>query len=259
MDINQIKALLLDADGVVWKGDDPIGDLKETFTKLKQKGIAYCFATNNSSKTISKYIERFKDFHIPVTRDQIFTSGKSTAEILRERYPKGGNVFIIGMKGLKQTLKEVGFDHSVKHPLAVVVGLDKEVTYAKLRTATLLIRQGIPFIGTNGDKTFPSPEGLVPGAGSILAALVASTDKSPEIIGKPHPPLFTQSLKYLIKRPEEVLVVGDRLETDIAGGQTAGCKTAVVLSGVSTREMCEAWEPPPDIIADQLSQIVDMF
>jgi 4-nitrophenyl phosphatase len=259
MDINQIKALILDADGVVWKGDDPIGDPKEIFKKLNQKGIEYCFATNNSSKTIEKYLERFMDFHIAITGEQIFTSGKSTAEILRKRYPKGGNVFIIGMEGLIQTLKEAGFNHSDRNPLAVVVGLDKEITYDKLSTATLLIRQGVPFIGTNGDKTFPEARGLIPGAGSILAALIASTDVYPEIIGKPHSPIFTQALTYLDKRPEEVLVVGDRLETDIAGGQAIGCKTAIVLSGVSTREMCKAWNPPPDMIAENLSQIVDLL
>ena len=259
MDTNQIKALILDADGVVWKGDHPIGDLKEIFKKLNQKGIEYCFATNNSTKSIANYLERFAGFHIPATQGQIFTSGKTTADILKERYPNGGNVFVVGMEGLIQTLKGAGFDHSDTNPLAVVVGLDKEVTYSKLSTATLLIRQGIPFIATNADKTFPSPEGLVPGAGSIVAALIASTDTNPEVIGKPHTPIFTQALAYLNKRPEEVLVVGDRLETDIAGGQATGCKTAVVLSGVSTREVCEAWAPPPDVIADNLSQLVDMF
>jgi 4-nitrophenyl phosphatase len=259
MDIHQIKALILDADGVVWKGDTPIGDLKGIFKSLDQMGIGYCFATNNSSKTIEKYLERFKDFHIPITKEQIYTSGKTTAEILRQRYPKGGKVFVVGMAGLKETLKEAGFDHSEENPLAVVVGLDTEVTYSILSTATILIRQGIPFIATNADKTFPSPEGLVPGAGSIVAALIASSDKKPEVIGKPHPPIFEAALRYLNKRPEKVLVVGDRLETDIAGGQATGCKTAAVLSGVSSRETCEAWEPPPDVIADNLSQIIDML
>jgi len=259
MELDHIKALILDADGVVWKGDNPIGDLKKIFKRLNENGIAYCFATNNSSKTIDKYLERFKSFQIPISKEQIFTSGKTTAEILKRRHPKGGNVFVVGMEGLKQTLKEAGFNHSDTNPLAVVVGLDTEVTYNKLRTATLLIRQGIPFIATNADKTFPSPEGLVPGAGSIVAALIASSDKKPEVIGKPHTPIFTAGLTYLNKRPGDVLVVGDRLETDIAGGQGVGCKTAVVLSGVSTKEMCEAWQPPPDVIADSLSQIIDML
>lgn len=259
MELDQIKALILDADGVVWKGNNPIGDLNQIFKKLNENGIEYCFATNNSSKTIDKYLERFKSFQIPVTKEQIFTSGKTTAEILKKQHPKGGNVFVVGMKGLKQTLSEAGFNHSDTNPLAVIVGLDTEVTYSKLRTATLMIRQGIPFIATNADKTFPSPEGLVPGAGSIVAALIASSDIKPEVIGKPHTPIFEGALTYLNKRSEEVLVVGDRLETDIAGGQDVGCKTAVVLSGVSTREMSEAWKPPPDMIADNLSQIIDML
>lgn len=259
MDIKQIKALILDADGVVWKGDTPIGDLAGIFRKLNQKGINFCFATNNSSKSIETYLERFSSFHIPITSEQIYTSGKTTADILKKRHPKGGQVFIVGMKGLHQTLKDAGFDHSDRNPLAVVVGLDREISYNKLSTATLLIRQGIPFIATNADKTFPSPEGLVPGAGSIVAALIASTDKNPETIGKPNTPMFAQAVKYLDKRPEEVLVIGDRLETDIAGGQAMGCKTAVVLTGVSTREMCETWGSPADMIAENLSQIVDML
>jgi 4-nitrophenyl phosphatase len=259
MDIKQIKALILDADGVVWRGDHPIGDLKATFNQLQQKGIEYCFATNNSSKTIEKYLERFREFQIPTSQEQIFSSGKTTADILKERHPYGGNVFVVGMEGLRETLKEAGFKHSERKPLAVVVGIDHEVTYDKLKIATLLIRKGTPFIATNADKTFPTPEGLAPGAGSIVAALIASTDVNPEIIGKPHSPIFTQALQYIKKQPAEVLVVGDRLETDIAGGQVVGCKTAVVLSGVSTREMCESWNPPPDMIAEQLSQIVEKF
>lgn len=259
MDITQIKALILDADGVVWRGDDPIGDLKEIFNQLQQKGIEYCFATNNSSKTIDKYLERFQGFQVPIKGDQVFSSGKTTAEILKERYPNGGNVFVVGMEGLRQTLEETGFKHSEINPLAVVVGIDHELTYDKLRTATYLIRQGVPFIATNADKTFPTPEGLAPGAGSIVAALIASTDVNPEIIGKPHSPIFMQALRYVKKQPKEVLVIGDRLETDIAGGQAVGCRTAVVLSGVSTREMCEAWNPPPDLMVEQLSQIIEML
>jgi 4-nitrophenyl phosphatase len=135
--------------------------------------------------------------------------------------------------------------------------LDKDVTYKKLRTATLLIRQGVPFIGTNGDKTFPTPEGLVPGAGSILAALIASTNIEPEVIGKPQPTIFLRALKFLGTHPENSLVIGDRLETDIAGGQTVGCKTAVVLSGVSIRSMAEKWRPSPDMIAENLAYIIE--
>ncbi len=110
------------------------------------------------------------------------------------------------------------------------------MTYQKLSRATLHIRAGAPFYGTNPDKTFPTPQGLVPGAGSILAAIEAATDVKPIIIGKPQPAMMYMALEKLGTLPEETLVVGDRLETDIAAGQAAGCKTALVLSGVSTKQ-----------------------
>jgi 4-nitrophenyl phosphatase len=249
--------LILDIDGVLWRGENPIGNLKRIFSNVTESGINYCFVTNNSSKSTSEYIKKFKKFRVPISKDQIFTSGQVTADILEKRYPAGGNVFIIGMEGLVRTLRKRGFKNSDKDPIAVVVGLDKNVTYKKLRTATLLIHQGVPFIGTNGDMTFPAPEGLAPGAGSLLAALVASTNIEPEIIGKPHSTLFLHALGFLGICPEDALVIGDRLETDIAGGQSVGCKTALVLSGVSTRAMAEEWDPPPDIITENLNSIIE--
>jgi 4-nitrophenyl phosphatase len=163
------------------------------------------------------------------------------------------------MAGLIQTLKEFGFNNGASNPLAVVVGLDKNITYEKLRIASLFIRGGVPFIGTNADKSFPTPEGLVPGAGSLIAALEAASDTKAEIIGKPQATMFYHALNYLKCAPEDVLVVGDRLETDIAGGQAAGCKTALVLSGVSTREMGEAWKPAPDLILPDLTHLAKMM
>ena len=123
--------------------------------------------------------------------------------------------------------------------------------------ATLHIRAGARFYATNPDKTFPTPDGLVPGAGAILASIVAATDVQPIIIGKPKPAMMYMALENLGTTPGEALVVGDRLETDIAAGQAAGCKTALVLSGVSTREQAENWKPSPDFIFDDLSSIMD--
>ncbi len=259
MDFTQIKALILDIDGVLWKGEIPIGNLERIFTKIIENSINYCFVTNNSSKSISEYTKKFKKFRIPVNEDQFFTSGQVAADLLGERFPGGGNVFIIGMDGLVRNLSKRGFMNSDENPLAVVVGLDQNVTYKKLQTATRLIRQGALFIGTNGDKTFPTPEGLAPGAGSLLAALVTSTNIEPEVIGKPQPTIFLKALDFLRLSPNETLVIGDRLETDIAGGQSVGCKTALVLSGVTTRAMAEKWFPPPDMIAENLTGIIERF
>lgn len=179
--------MILDMDGVLWRGAKKIGDLESIFSEITRKKIKYTFATNNSTKTIKEYTEKLMSYGIPVQGEEIFTSGKATAQVLLERFPEGGNVYIVGESGLKITMEENGFINSTKKPLAVVVGLDSKVTYEKLKQATYLINDGTPFIGTNPDKTLPTPEGLVPGAGSILAAIEAATSTKPEIIGKPLP------------------------------------------------------------------------
>ncbi len=169
-----------------------------------------------------------------------------------------GAVFIVGENGIQRALEERGFTPIIDPddettPVAVVGSIDRSISYQKLRRATLHIRAGAPFYGTNPDKTFPTPQGLVPGAGSILAAIEAATDVKPIIIGKPQPAMMHMALERLGTTPEETLVVGDRLETDIAAGQAAGCKTALVLSGVSTRQQAKDWQPAPDFIVDGFS------
>ena len=149
---------------------------------------------------------------------------------------------------------EHGFYQSDSGALAVIAGMDRNLTYDKLKTATLLLRSGVPFIGTNPDLTFPTPDGLVPGAGSILAALTAASDVSPIIVGKPEPLMYQMALERLNIPAEQALVVGDRPETDIAGAQQIGCRTALVLSGVTNADQASAWQPAPDIIADDLER-----
>ena len=257
--MSQIKALILDMDGVIWRDKHPIGELSQIFRTIRERGLEFAFATNNSTSTVDSYVELLRKSGIPVDAGQIFTSATATSKFLRDRHPEGGNVYVVGMEGLEKTLEGFGFTVSPEDARAVVVGMDRTITYEKLKTATLLIRKGVPFIGTNPDRTFPSPDGLIPGSGSILAAIETATDQSPLIIGKPKATIFTQAIEFLGEKPENVLVVGDRIETDIAGGQAAGCKCALVLSGVSTREMGTTWKPEIDYIAEHLTALMDMI
>jgi 4-nitrophenyl phosphatase len=136
------------------------------------------------------------------------------------------------------------------------MGMDREISFQKAAEATLLVRAGIPFYATNPDKTFPTPRGQVPGAGAWYSIIVTATNVQPIVAGKPFPFLMDLSLERLGTKKEETLVVGDRLETDIAAGQGVGCPTAVVLSGVSTREQAATWNPPPTIIAADLGELI---
>jgi 4-nitrophenyl phosphatase len=259
--LTNIKALILDMDGVVWRENTPIGDLPAIFARIRECGLKAALATNNASKTVDEYLAKFSGFGVALESWQIVTSALATANGLAKQFPDGGPVFVIGGNGIQHALEERGFTPVIDpddetRPVAVACGLDRLVSYEKLRRATLHIRAGVPFYGTNPDRTFPTPLGLVPGAGAILAAIEAATDTKPIIIGKPAPAMMYMALEKLGTRPEESLVVGDRLETDIAAGQAAGCKTALVLSGVSTLEQAEAWKPAPDFIVDDLATLI---
>jgi 4-nitrophenyl phosphatase len=215
------------------------------------------FVTNNATRTAEQYLSKFENFGVEVQAEQIYTSALTTAEHLSQVHPEGGTVFVVGERGLQKALEERGFQHGEEGCLAVVVGLDREITYDKLTLATLLANSGVPLIGTNPDRTLPTPEGLAPGAGSIIAAIESASGKIAKIIGKPEATLLEAAIAKLGLEASEVLMVGDRLETDIAAGQNAGCATALVLTGASSIEQAKLWKPAPNYIEEDLSSLLD--
>lgn len=243
-------------DGVLWRENEAIGDLPAIFNGFTHAGIKIMLATNNATRTPAQYIQKIASFGADITEDQIVNSAMGVAYLLKKRFPEGGPVYAIGEIGLMTALIEAGFYQSEEPGLAVIGSMDREISFWKMKRATLMIRSGIPFYFTNPDRTFPTPEGLIPGAGAILAALETATDVTPIIAGKPSTTLFDFALERLGTKPQETLVVGDRLETDILGGQRAGCKTALVLSGISTRKEAEGWSPKPDLIIDELADLL---
>ncbi len=277
--MQNIRGLILDMDGVLWRAHQPLGDLPTLFARLDAMGVRSVFVTNNATRSVAQYVEKLRALGVEVSAERILNSAQAAAHFLRSAVPAGAAVYVLGEEGLVQTLKSAGFrivnetqteaqaapasantnQDNQREVAAVVVALDRHGTYAKLREAALLVRRGALFVGTNPDRTYPTPEGLVPGAGALIAALEAATDQKAHIVGKPQPLLFQMALERLGTRPEETLVVGDRLETDIAGGQAAGCRTAVVLSGVTTREQAMQWRPSPDLIAPDFTAVVDFL
>ncbi|MEX1248788.1 MAG: HAD-IIA family hydrolase [Anaerolineales bacterium] len=256
MTSTKLRGLLLDMDGVLWRDTQAIGHLPSVFAKIKAKRLQMAFVTNNATRTVEQYQDKFRGFGIEVGAEQIHTSSKVAAEILAKEHPSGGHVYVIGEKGLYEALNEKGFFSSEEDCLAVVVGLDRQLTYEKLSTATHLIRGGAAFIGTNPDRTLPSPQGEVPGAGAILAALEAATGVRATVIGKPERALLDSALKHLGLQPSEALMIGDRVETDVAAGQKTGCPTALLLSGVTSAEAAKDWKPAPDYIEKDLESLV---
>lgn len=251
-----VKALIIDMDGVLWSASQPLGNLPALFDRIHQLGLRTVFATNNSTRTVDQYVERLNQFGIHAQSDQIVTSSMATAHLMKKTFPDGGPVFIVGETGLVETLKSRGFYQQDENVLAVVVGMDTTATYAKLSQATLLIHAGAHFYATNTDSTFPTPQGPAMGAGGLIAAIETSSGVTPIIAGKPHTPMMNLILEKLDLAPAKILAVGDRLNTDIQAGQNIGCKTALVLTGISSRAEAEALDTPPDIIAENFTTLI---
>lgn len=259
IDSKNIKSIILDMDGVLWRDNEPIGDLPEIFSKINHRGWQVTLATNNATRTIDQYIEKLSTFGVQLQPDQIINSAQAAASYLKNLLPSGGNVYCVGESALANTLIEEGFKISTDDAIAVVVGMDRQLTYEKLLTATLLIRSGAKFIATNPDRTFPTPAGLVPGTGATLAALEAASEVQPIVVGKPAPEMYQIAIQRMRTLPESTLVVGDRLETDIAGAQKIGCRSALVLSGVTSVQKAHAWEPELDWLAEDLSSLLEIL
>jgi 4-nitrophenyl phosphatase len=256
-----IQALVLDMDGVLWKGDTPLGDLEGLFGQLATRGIRFAFATNNATLTPERYVERLAAFGVEVQSAQVVTSATATAEILGRSFAPGTPVFAIGEEGLMAALHGIGlapvaFDQA-DAARAVVMGMDRNISFEKMRTAALLVGKGRPFFATNPDRSFPTPDGEVPGAGAWVSVVSTATGVEPVFAGKPHPLLIELALKALGTTKAATLVVGDRLETDIAAGQACGCACALVLSGVSTAAQAAKWRPAIEFVAADLWSLID--
>jgi 4-nitrophenyl phosphatase len=231
-----IQGVVLDMDGVTWAGSQILPGVPDFFLFLRTRQIPYVLATNNSSKNVAEYVARLDGLGVPIGANNIVTSGTVTAEALARQYPAGTAMYVIGSESLSQLLTSFGYEIDPVRAKVVVVGLDTTLTYEKLQIAGQRILAGADFIGTNGDLTLPTPGGLAPGNGSVLAALQAMTGCVPRLMGKPEPIMFEVALERLGTKSTNTLMVGDRLDTDILGAQRAGLLTAMVLTGVSTRE-----------------------
>ncbi|NJF25424.1 HAD-IIA family hydrolase [Thermococcus sp. Bubb.Bath] len=254
--------MIFDMDGVIYRGNRPINGARETIAFLKGRGIHSIFLTNNSTMIPAMYREKLRSMGIDVPEKAIVTSGLA-ARLYMEKHMEPGKVFVIGGKGLEEEIDALGWGiisieearegawRRIQH---VVVGLDPGLTYEKLKYATLAIRNGANFIGANPDTTYPAEEGLYPGAGAIIAALKASTDKEPLIIGKPNEPAYEVAREKL-GDVDEVWMVGDRLDTDIAFAKRFGMKAIMVLTGVSTLSDVTESEIKPDLILPSIGEL----
>ncbi|XP_022133024.1 phosphoglycolate phosphatase 2 [Momordica charantia] len=282
---DSVEAFLFDCDGVIWKGGKLIDGVADTLEMLRSKGKKVVFVTNNSSKSRRQYAEKFHSLGITVSEDEIFSSSFAAAMFLKvNNFSPEKKVYVIGEDGILEELQLAGFtglggpedgkktgDLYVHYPIdhdksvgAVVVGVDRYINYYKLQYGTLCVREnpGCLFIATNRDAVGHFTETQEsPGAGCMVAAMCGSTEKEPILVGKPS----TFMMDFLLKKFQfgcsKMCMVGDRLDTDILFGQSAGCRTLLVLSGVTTQSILQ--DPSngiqPDYYTAKVSDLLELL
>ncbi|MHC1591337.1 MAG: HAD-IIA family hydrolase [Candidatus Helarchaeales archaeon] len=243
MDFDEISVFIFDLDGVIYVGDQLIDGADELLEKLNQeKDRSIYFLTNNSTRTRQEYVKKLRAMGIKTSRERIMTSARATALYLSQ--VKGGSrVFVIGEQGLRQELEFEGFIVDMEHSTGskvdfVVVGLDRDFNYEKLTIALHHLLNGADFIATNDDPSLPT-EGLpLPGAGSMVSALMTCSGRKPSlVIGKPNPFGIKLILEMECCPPEKAVIVGDRVTTDILAGQRANIHAILVKTGAGREEV----------------------
>jgi 4-nitrophenyl phosphatase len=252
-----ITHMIIDMDGVLYRGSEPMPRLHEFFTFLRGRAIPFMLVTNNSTRTPQERLEQMAKMGVQISPAEILVSGQAAARFLRREYPAGTRVHVFGMPALRRAMEEEGFvlaDDDVK---VVVASVDREITYDKIKRAVDLIRAGARFIATNLDPNIPSEKGFVPGSGSMVAMLATASKTHPISVGKPEPIMYELAMAQMGARPETTAAIGDRVETDIVGGKRAGLTTICVLSGASARAEAEA--AGADFIFDDIGGLLDAW
>ncbi|WP_173915749.1 TIGR01457 family HAD-type hydrolase [Halobacillus sp. Marseille-Q1614] len=229
------SAYLIDLDGTMYRGIEPIDGAAEFVQRLNVKSIPYLFVTNNSSMVPKELADKLNNMGIQASKDNVFTSSMATAKYIDSKKP-GANVFIIGENGLWQALEDQNLKPVKEEADFVTIGIDRKISYEKLAMACLEIRNGAELVSTNKDAAIPTERGMVPGNGAITSVLSVSTGVTPTFVGKPEAILMEQAVEMLGFPKEDILMVGDNYDTDIMAGIKAGIDTLMVETGVSTRD-----------------------
>lgn len=260
--VDRYGGFIIDLDGVVYLLHEEIPGSIKTLKYLQDHSIPFVFLTNNSMASPESYSQKLEGFGISVSPRQIVTSPQALMRYLERNYDlEGMSAFLIGEEGLKTEIEKSGLDfvsgEEARKADFVIVGLDRRFDFQKLCDAAVAIRNGATFLATNGDVTYPTPQGLLPGAGSIVAAISAASGGEPYVAGKPNPIMIELALERMGVSGREALMIGDRLETDIEAGLRAGVDTMLVLSGVSSEKDVAETGMKPTYIVSRLEDLLE--
>lgn len=254
------KAFLIDLDGTLYHGPTTIPKADALISLLRSKAIPFLFVTNNSSRTPAEVAEHLQRMGIPAKPEEVCTSAVAAAEYIAVEMAQR-RVAVIGENGLLEATRQAGLILDEEQPEIVLQGIDRQFTYETLTRAARWIRGGAGYVLTNPDLLLPSQDGLVPGAGTLGAAIQAATGVKPVIIGKPEAPLMNYAIARLGLTAAEVAVIGDNMYTDIAAGVRAGCGTILALTGVTTADnlpdYIESSGVQPDVVCHTLDEVAE--
>jgi HAD superfamily hydrolase (TIGR01450 family) len=256
---DEFDGLLVDLDGVVWIGREPVPGSAQALAALLEAGKEVVFVTNNPSRPPARYAERLREMGVEVGEERVVTAGMVAARLAADGSRPGGTAFVIGAPALKEMVAAAGAEplegEQARAAEVVVVSGHRGFDYEELLTAKLALDGGARLVATSHDPTMPMPGGAWPGTGAVLAAVETASGRTAEIGGKPERHLFEMAMEA-IGRPARAAMVGDRIASDIDGGRAAGLATVLVLTGASSREDAEAAEPPPDHVLDSLAGLL---
>jgi glycerol 3-phosphatase-2 len=249
---------IVDLDGCVWIGDEPTPGAVEALRAVREAGKRVAFATNDPRSATEDYVTRLWKLGLKASLRDVVTVGGALQHLLAETR-SGRTAFVIGTPPLRRHVADAGLkllngtDLASRAEIVVVAGTE-DLVYAELRDATLAVRRGAEFLATGRDPTYPQPDGPWPGTGAIVAAVEYATGRTADIVGKPQPQLMRTALDRL--GDGRTLVVGDRVDTDLAAAAAAGLDGALVLTGESTTADADGLEPKPVAIAETLATLL---
>lgn len=253
--------LIVDLDGVVWVGGEPVPGSVAVLTELRGRHMPLVFLTNDPTGARADYATRLSQLGVDVAEAEIVTSGSALAALVRDREGPGKTAFVIGSPSLKSELERAGLElrsgETGRDAEVVAVGGHTGFNYDELRIAAQAVRRGASFYAAGRDATFPMPDGPWPATGSILAAVETAAGVRATVVGKPEPYIFDVA-RSLLADCRRVAIVGDHLKADIAGGQRAGLTTILVLTGTTSREDLEADDVKPDMVLDSLAGLLEI-
>jgi len=247
---------LIDMDGVMYRGNQPIPGAIEFVRRLLDDQIPFLFLTNNSQRTKRDVVAKLHRMGIPVTEKHVFTSAIATAQYLASQTPRG-TAFVIGEGGLTNALHECDFSIVDNDPDYVVVGEGRTMTLELIEKAVKLVGRGAKLIATNMDPSCPTEGGVRPGCGAIVAMLEAATGKKAFSLGKPSPVMFRAARKELGLRTAETIMIGDTMETDILGATQMGYFSVLVLSGGTRKDELSNFSYRPDLVVSSVADLLE--